>query len=523
MNKKFLYILPLVAVISTSCVEDEGNYNYVDLNEITIEGIGGGYNLLSYIDTLKIEPELSSTVYGDNLDKYSFDWHICSGILSTNGDVHSHTFISDEKDLVWPANIVPGNYTVYFTVTDKANGIETQTYTSIQVTSSMSRGFLFLGEIGGTERIGLDMLTMVPGRDSVLVEGAFDSYYEGLANPKMIFHSGYNNGGETYGYLMTEDETWALSMEDENQFQPTQLFSSQGRVETDYEVKRPLTLRNVFPNGAGYYYGSPYQTLCKRARYYMCDDIVFGGMTMVSYENQVFLSQAYNRYSSVVGSPLFNFYPYLFVNYSNIQLMYPQAWLYDTDSDCFAQCGSLLYSYNSTKLTYPNTPWSFDLRSEGRKLLFGESGKSGLSYMVVKGDDGKYFIYTIQFPSTGKALYEVDFSVAKDFDKASFYAFSSARRTLLYSVGNKVYNYDYTTNNASVTEFDGEITYLHPEFESNFSQYEYIIATWNNSTKKGKISKFDVNVAPDDLTLYPRDNEEWETRLKIKDIRWFRK
>lgn len=514
MKKYSLLYIALTAILATSCVEDEGNYTYTTLNEISIEGFESSYSKLAYIDNLQITPEITGSLSGEDLSNYEYQWHICSGSLGEN--IHSHTVISDEKDLDWPIQLTPGSYVVYFTVKEKSTGIETTTSTSLQVKNSFSTGFVLLGGIEGTSKVGLDMLTMAPDRDTIMVEGAFDDLYNGFTNPKKLFYSGYNNGSTVFMYLMTDDETWSLSMNDDNIFAPVETFTSQGLVECEANVKRPIRMLDTFPQGCV----GIRTTLCSRARFYMAEDVILGGSAMIT---PVFFTRPYNHYANEPEGKLFNFYPYIFFTYvSSFSLYTPAGYLYDTDNDQFAQMS--YYGYSCTAMTTPNVPWSFDCKSEGRKLMYGESGKmSGLSYMIMKGNDGKYYIYTITFPISNKALFPVDLNTATDFDKASHYSFSSARMTMFYSVGNTLYHYDYTTNKIHKIEMDGEITYMKAEYDSNRSIYELIVATWNESAKKGMIRKYDADKVPDDLSIVLRDNEEWETRLKIKDIAWFRK
>ena len=117
---KKLFILILAVTCLSSCVEDEGNYTYTAVNEITIEGLEEAYNVLHQVDVIEIQPKITSTHLGDNLDNYEYQWHIHEGI----GE-HIHTVISKEKDLVFPVNIPIGTYTLYFTVLDKTTGIKT--------------------------------------------------------------------------------------------------------------------------------------------------------------------------------------------------------------------------------------------------------------------------------------------------------------------------------------------------------------------------------------------------------------
>ncbi|MDE7147930.1 MAG: hypothetical protein K2O20_06035, partial [Duncaniella sp.] len=159
------YIYPLLALgLMTACVEDEGNYNYKHLNVIEIEGIEESYAPLAYMDNVKISPVLSGSLAGTDLSNYEYQWHLC---INTHA---SHIVISTEKDLDWPADVSPGFYSLYFTVKDRATGLEKQQRTALNVGSPFLRGFLVLGDDMETGQVRLDMLCMPQERDTAYAE-----------------------------------------------------------------------------------------------------------------------------------------------------------------------------------------------------------------------------------------------------------------------------------------------------------------------------------------------------------------
>lgn len=59
MMKQILYILLGIMLLSiVSCYDDEGNYDYHDINEVTFGEINTMYNVLLNIDTLKLMSEI---------------------------------------------------------------------------------------------------------------------------------------------------------------------------------------------------------------------------------------------------------------------------------------------------------------------------------------------------------------------------------------------------------------------------------------------------------------------------------
>ena len=63
-----------------ACYDDKGSYDYKDVNEVEVDGLGTSYNLIFKKDTLKITPELKFTQDSLNLDRYGYEWIVVSGI-----------------------------------------------------------------------------------------------------------------------------------------------------------------------------------------------------------------------------------------------------------------------------------------------------------------------------------------------------------------------------------------------------------------------------------------------------------
>ena len=64
------YILPVVAIAlaATSCVEDKGNYEYTELNEVSIDEVEERYNVLSQLVDLFIKPQDKGLLSEQQLD-----------------------------------------------------------------------------------------------------------------------------------------------------------------------------------------------------------------------------------------------------------------------------------------------------------------------------------------------------------------------------------------------------------------------------------------------------------------------
>ncbi|MBD5322929.1 MAG: hypothetical protein HDS01_09215 [Bacteroides sp.] len=511
-----LVILPLL----TACVDDKGSYDYHPVNEVSVDGIEDSYSVLAHIDRLQISPDLDGTLYGDNLDNYTYKWHVCNGSLAD--DPHHHIEIGYDKDLDWQADLDPGEYSVYFTVREKTTGLEQSFRTTLNVTSSFGKGFLILGDVDGTDRLGLDMLTMAPNRDTIMVEEAFDNSRLNLRNAKKLYYSGdFDSEPGRSLYVMTEDDSYLFySGANENLFEPIHTFNDQGIFDCEYDISLPIHLVDAFPKG-----NNMYSCMSRNARLYVTEDVVFGGP--YGYEGTQLFTTPYNRYDA--GGSLFRIYPSIFfksneLNYRNNIVCF----MYDLDNECFVRfCADLTTAapVSTEAITQSNT-WPFNFKDSGYKFIYGKTGydDSGHTNIVAIDNHGDYNVLRMVVPTTATAMcsdkdqFVVDLSIATDFDKASIYAFSDARTSVLYAVGKTLYHYDYSRKSVEKKEFDSEIIYLDSEYQSEKSVYDFILATWDDAAK-GMIYKGDISNDPNSVAFDIKHS--WPTRLYVKDISWF--
>lgn len=504
---KKTYILPLFALCLAACVDDEGNYNYTDLNEISIDNLEESYSVLSQIDRLQINPDVTNT-FGEDLDNFSFQWHICSGGLSTNEGYHKHTIIGEEKDLDWPVSLNAGSYTLYYTITDNASGIETQAQITLRVSHPYTRGFLVLGELPDKNSIALDMLSVTPSNDTIMMEDVFDNSQLNLKKPRKIVYSGSYGNGEPPKqtmWLMADDNSYRLStassFDVEGEFNQLDIF------DTDYPVARPAKMLDMFPHQTT-------RNMNAANRGYITEDMVLFA-NIIQDEYYVF---PINRYSTA-STALFKPSPYVFYNSTN---SYTLIVLYDDDAQQFVINPS--YTTNCSALAdKAGDVWSWQVGNEGRKLIFGENLlNTNMSYAITKDNDNNHFIYSFKTPSSAaamayKLLYPVDMGVATDFDKASYYMFAANRSSIFYTVGSRLYQYDYTRGYVSYHDFGDEITYIDRDYCSNGNIAQYFVATYSDGNK-GKIYRMNSSSNADavDFTIL----QEWSTRLKVKDVEY---
>lgn len=509
----------------SACVEDEGNYTYTPVNEVAVDGIEERYSALAFFDEINISPNVEGSVKGDDISNYEFAWYRCY-------NNHTHDTISREKDLNWKADVQPGTYTLYLGVKDKETGYNKTYSTLLSITSPYTRGFLILGNRPNSGNlVGLDMLTMVQGKDTVYVQDVFDNSELQLRNARSMSYTGYYMRGTNF-YITTDETTHKFSFSDS--FEPIAELNQMKIIEPLVPHKKPIKLKDVaMRQGVRPSYSYLYP------RVYLTEDHAFACRPSTSE----YMSEPFNRYSQTTED-FFRFYPYVFYDQRQTQIGYSTGTspviLYDLDNECFSY---LAGPYTMTYMkAFDNNPSHGDnlwmnCKKYYRTIVYGENDFStsntycnAIMKESVPDQDVKYLLYrfvptfsmfggqcTIK-SGTGKA-YTLDLSVMTDFLKAEHYYFAGAYSLMYYSVGNTLYAYDYVNNRLASKQFDGRITYLEAEASSNMSNNRWFwVATFDGT--KGHLYKMVASIDPNKIEFIDLPRNNWEVNLEVKSVLW---
>lgn len=125
-------------------------------------------------------------------------------------------------------------------------------------------------------------------------------------------------------------------------------------------------------------------------------------------------------------------------------------------------------------------------------------------------------------------------SLATDFSKASHYAFSSERTLVFYSVGSRLYAYDYNPGHERVQDlgdWGGEITMLKFNIQGCYEESvrpwtahketinDLYIATYN-TPDGGRLRKLTVGINPDVIEVTSDPKADWTGLGKIVNMDW---
>ena len=221
MNKLYgIWALLLVSWSMTSCYEDLGNYDYREINELSVDSIAAFYTIDQF-DTLKIDPQFAGTQYADT-SMFYYVWEMA-------GDT-----ISRQPYLRYRVSTTPGDKYCRFIVTDKATGVREYTYFNTTVVNATAAdGILLLGDYDGHAELSFKRLDK-----------------EGRFQPNIF----YGLNGEYLGTVpQTLSQVFSYDEDDE-----TDLFGL--CVLTDNEVKRisykSFLQDSVNPTYSGSYFTS---------------------------------------------------------------------------------------------------------------------------------------------------------------------------------------------------------------------------------------------------------------------------
>ncbi len=128
--RRIIYIL-LVFWLFSNCAKDNGNYDYKQVNLISIDSVKSAYVVDSY-DTLKIEPCLTFALSEE--ENLSYEWTINKKVVSTS------------LNLKVPVEEKIGTYRGQLCITDNHTDLKYYSSFSVQVKTSFTRALFVLSE-----------------------------------------------------------------------------------------------------------------------------------------------------------------------------------------------------------------------------------------------------------------------------------------------------------------------------------------------------------------------------------------
>ena len=178
MKFKNIIYLACLLVAMYSCTDDEGNYDYTEINqiEVDIDNMPKDYSVIIFKDVLKINPILKNVDENANLAHL---WLMYPDVGVDNEKYEFVDTISTERNLEFKANIGMGKYVIQYRVTDLDNGsLMSSAQFNLDAITQFSNGFYVLKETegGNTE---MDLIISETDRIDNLLEQSLGSSLSG--------------------------------------------------------------------------------------------------------------------------------------------------------------------------------------------------------------------------------------------------------------------------------------------------------------------------------------------------------
>ncbi|WP_421920431.1 PKD-like family lipoprotein [Marinifilum sp.] len=149
--KYLIYTMVLMVALS-SCLDDEGNYDYIDLPEMDLSQIPDeAQGIIG--ERLVIPGDISTNLTDADM---SYVWAI--KLEDENRDFYMDT-ISTSRDLDVLINFQPGKQDLFFTVVDNKNGVKSDKMIDLSIDTPFSTGWALLKEKNG--KAELDFISQI--------------------------------------------------------------------------------------------------------------------------------------------------------------------------------------------------------------------------------------------------------------------------------------------------------------------------------------------------------------------------
>ena len=488
-NIKIHLALSALLVLICSCADDEGNYNYNEINEIKATGIEESYTAYTG-EKLKITPNLNATLDDStDPDRYTYEWVAVNPVKLV---MDSKTVIGTNKNFDAELKLPPAKYAVYYFVKDKVTGItwKHEPFT-LNVVSAIYEGWMIIGDAEGKPR--LDMISILPGVATPrIITDVLDAAGSALKlTGRAVDVECFNQPISSpliYGVYVTTTENGTARLDPDSfgwtQAQNLAYETVGGSLPTNFGVdfmRSSASGENLIYSKGDIYY------------YYRVLQIKYGlPQNKLESETKTFYAAPFiAENGGTLGTPVF----------------------YDQTARRFVR-------YSASKGTCAPMPPvtgsdnSLDWNNTNSDLIYMTTSAFNQSenFAVLKNlSSGKFNL--LRFNRALAQMYYKEILNAPDFDKATKFAVSPDSGYLFYAVGGKLYEYDNGTQTAKLMLDKGaeEITYINFNPRAT-NKTKYLIVGSYGTT--GKLELYEVPPVNGNLILL----NKYEGLCKIVDV-----
>lgn len=415
--KKILLFISIFPFIWTACMEDKGTYDYVDINEITIDTIQT--RIVEVYDTLKVEPTVTTS---QKTGKLEYCWY-----RYTNEDLNVDTLSLEEK-LVYKVTLRVGEYPIYLKVTDVISGLSGKISFKLSVVGKFSAGLMVLGEENGSP----DLIFINSAGNLTTLYDAANSGVLGNKPVCIADASSMQISSVKDMLVLTDDGQGGTTLRSED-------FSQGSNLKELFFVAPEVFKPQAY-----------YKSVDMLEYGTMADFIINDGKLHVRFQAAAQeMGQKVGFNPAVSGN--YSLSPWAIVN--------GKSWLfYDNANKRFLSLRGSMMSIDKTFSAVTSSTAGFDPAEMGMKLVYmAEGQKRGNDYRgfgIFRDQQNTLVRLSFSLGNFRKENMPVMSLLANDpvtqdaveIDEATGYAMSLAKPYLYYSKGSKIYQYELESN-----------------------------------------------------------------------------
>lgn len=469
LHTRFLVVLLCMWTLS-SCYKDKGNYDYTDINTVTLgDPINDSYYVLQF-DTLRLNPVISQTIPVEE-NALQYEWSIRKVDNSVAIPSFEIVILSNERNLDAPITVAPGTYRLIYKVTDPNTEISSYLFYEVVVGTNFSQGWLVLQQFEQESTADVSLLVQTSESERVI-----HHVYESVNGVPL--HASTSRMG--MGSILIPKEYYFLSDEDgveidRNSFAKIKDFDdwfftaptvAKPSVYSVFSPPTNTTRTGIMVNDGlvhiKRYGGFP-------------GSVLFGGSLL--YENDINYSMA----------------PYFMVG-DHSTALYMGAF-YETISKRFVALKGPAGALTATLEAFP-TPGAdapFDPNNIGMDLIYaGPTNTNYLYSAMLRDAAGDHYVYQLNLLNAQVAGLKTKMNISVSGD-VSAVENSRSLGYIYYAVQNKIYLYQIGPNSASeIFSFPAgeEVTKI--KIDPNYAISKMMVGTWNGT--EGKLYDFTLSV-----------------------------
>lgn len=464
-NVKSIFIGLCVAVFFASCYKDKGNYDYIEINTITLSNAGLTYTVFQF-DTLRISPSITQTLPVDEAELH-YEWSMRKIDENDVSQSFPVTIISDQRDLNEPISLAPAEYKLIYKVTDPTTEVSSYLFYNVTVQTSFSVGWLVLQQYPQENKADVSMLVSSSGTTRF-----YHNLYESVNGVPLDPTTSRMDKStvlepEEYYFLSDNDGVEV----DLNSF--ARIKSFEDWFFTAPTVIKPSLYRVMAPPTSSSQAGFMINNGKVHVKVYggFPGDVKFG--SEVLFQNHI----------------NYEMEPYFMIGTYSSSLYYGA--LFDRVSRNFVAlkpAGSL--GANLDVFPTPPSDAAFDPNNVGMDLVYaGNTGTNYLYSAILKDSNGDHYVYQLNLLNAQVASLKKKMNTG--LSNATILAAENSRRLeyIYFAVNNKVYMYQIGANvTTEIFSFPASEQVTKLKIDTDYSATTLMAGTYDNSG--GKLYSF---------------------------------